>query len=448
MRGRYFILFLIIILVFTTAFVWQIPAVLKAIPSRYVARLPQPLQQLGVREHVEMLPTAVPLASAASLLKNTSQPSTLPESKAPPAPAIISSSTPLKDSSGEVLDLTAAPTRTPAPTPTNTPIPIAPFARLEGFQHQFQTWNNCGPATIAMSLSYFDLYLDQAKTAAFLKPNPEDRNVSPYQMAAYVNDETLFSAIDRTNGNLVTIKRLVSSGFPVIIELGIEPPGEYRWLGWYGHYLLIVAYDDNSQEFWVYDSWFGTSETPMENASPAGRTLSYSDADRQWQQFNRSYIVLYAPDQATGVEKIIGDDIDDDTMWRNALIRVQAELRQEPESAYLWFNLGTVYNALGDYERAATAFDQARAIGLPWRMLWYQFAPYEAYYQVGRYEDVILLADVTLQDRPYFEEAFYYKGMALAALGELASALTNLNDAAKFNPNYTPAVEALIQLDT
>jgi Peptidase_C39 like family/Tetratricopeptide repeat len=318
---------------------------------------------------------------------------------------------------------------------------------LEGFQHQFQTWNNCGPATIAMSLSYFGLYLDQSQTAAVLKPNPEDRNVSPYQMAAFVNDETPYSALDRTNGNLDNIKRLVGSGFPVIIELGIEPPGEYRWLGWYGHYLLIVAYDDASQQFWVYDSWFGTSEVPMENADTEGRSLSYIDADRQWRQFNRNYIVLYDPSRAEEVTNIIGDDIDDEVMWQNSLIRVQDELREDEEDAFLWFNLGTVYSAMGDYEGAAAAYDQARAIGLPWRMLWYQFGPYEAYYQVERYEDVIVLANATLQDRPYFEESFYYKGLALAALGDPGAARRNYRDAVDFNPNYPPAVEALARLD-
>jgi tetratricopeptide (TPR) repeat protein len=186
----------------------------------------------------------------------------------------------------------------------------------------------------------------------------------------------------------------------------------------------------------------------MENANREGRVLSYTDADRQWRQFNRTYIVLYTPEQTAEVTKIIDGDMDDTVMWQNSLTRVQAELRQEPENAFLWFNLGTTYNALGDYEQAAAAFDQARSIGLPWRMLWYQFGPYEAYYQVGRYEDVILLADVTLQDRPYFEESFYYKGLALAELGDLASASSSLKDAVNFNPNFPPAVEALIQLDT
>jgi tetratricopeptide (TPR) repeat protein len=80
-------------------------------------------------------------------------------------------------------------------------------------------------------------------------------------------------------------------------------------------------------------------------------------------------------------------------------------------------------------------------------MLWYQFGPYEAYYQVGRFEDVILLADLTLKDRPYFEESYYYKGLALAALGQTREARENLEKAVRFNPNFAPAAEALAGLD-
>ena len=76
-------------------------------------------------------------------------------------------------------------------------------------------------------------------------------------------------------------------------------------------------------------------------------------------------------------------------------------------------------------------------------MLWYQFGPYDAYYKTGRYEDVILLADVTLKDRPYFEESYYYKGLALAAMGDEDGARQNLERAVVFNPNFNPAVEAL-----
>lgn len=411
---------------------WQVPALLKAVPSRYVARLPEPVQALGERgDGVPILPTAAAPEEAAVLLADLVNP--IPSAT---RAAVSEPPTPTPPIIGNPL---AKPAFTPtaiilATTPTSEPIPSA--VRLKGVQHLFQTWNNCGPATTAMALSYFGLYLNQADTAVFLKPNPEDRNVSPYQITNYVNEQTPYAALDRTNGTLQTVKRLVANGYPVVIELGIEPLGEYRWLGWYGHYLLIVAYDDALEQFWVYDSWFGTSDVPMENADKNGRVLSYKDADVQWRQFNRNYIVFYPPEQQAEVAAIIGEEMDDTVMWQKSLARTQTEVNQNQTDAFLWFNLGTIYNQLGEYERAATAFDQARAIGLLWRMLWYQFGPYEAYYQVGRYEDIVLLADVTLKDRPYFEESFYYRGLALEALGDIDKARTNYQNAANFNPHF------------
>ena len=280
-----------------------------------------------------------------------------------------------------------------------------------------------------------------------LKPNPEDRNVSPGEMVAYVNNETELSAISRVNGDLFALKRFVANGYPVIVELGLDPPGEYRWMGWYGHYLLVVAYDDASEQFWVYDSWFGTSEVPVENADPDGRQVSYSDLDNYWRQFNRNYTVLYHPEHEPDIERIIGSDIDDNAMWLRALNTVLEELDADPDNAFLWFNLGSIYNELANYENSAAAFDQARAIGLPWRMLWYQFGPYQAYYHIGRYDDVILLADVTLLDRPYFEESYYYKGLALNAMGRDEEARTNLELAIRFNPNFEPATLFFDQLE-
>jgi hypothetical protein len=432
-------------LVLAVVLVWQMPALLKAIPSRYVAAyLPQPVQALAERDHVDLLPTAASSVDVASLLERSSLSTGINPAPSLPAPVITTATSQVVAALGEsAASPTSAPSPSPSPSPTKTPIPIPPAARLNTFQHQFQSWNNCGPATLAMGLSFFDLAVTQDETALFLKPNPEDRNVSPHEMVAYVNNQTSFAALGRTNGTLDTIRRLVASGIPVIIELGIDPPGEYRWMGWYGHYLLVVAYDDALQQLWVYDSWFGTSLVPGENADAQGRALSYDELATYWRQFNRDYIALYNPHQAAEVAEIIGEDMDDNTMWKASLDKVQSELNSEPQNAFLWFNLGTVYNALGEHEKAAAAFDQARAIGLPWRMLWYQFGPYEAYYQIGRMEDVILLADVTLKDRPYFEESFYFRGLAHAAQGNSDKARQDFSKAARFNPNFSPAVLAL-----
>lgn len=442
-------LLLLLPIVFLLAAFLLVPAVLRAVPSRYVARLPEPLQALAMPPNqAPILPTVVVAADTSNLLRRVASPTAAAGAIAPMPPtftAVPLAGTPTALS--PTFTPEHVPTQTVVPTASPTPLPAAATARLEGFEHQFQLWNNCGPATLAMTLSYFDLHLTQSETAAILKPNPEDRNVSPYEMVAYVNDQTPFAALTRANGTRDTIRRFIAHGIPVILEIGIEPPGEFRWMGWYGHYLLVVAYDDAAGQFWVYDSWLGTSNVPLENADKNGRVLTYEDFERDWAHFNRTYIAIYRPEQADLVAAIVGAEMDDSVMWGNALARAQADAAAQPDNAFFWFNLGTNYNALGQYEEAATAFDQARAIGLPWRMLWYQFGPYDAYYQTGRYQDVILLADVTLKDRPYFEESFYYKGMALAALGDTGAARENLEKATSFNPNFAPAVAALEELE-
>lgn len=438
MRNRWLLLGGLLIL---TALILATPLMLRAIPPRYAARyLPEILQELAAPETGSPILPTVALPADARFLIAEETPTAVQQAGPPPT------FTPIPVVGAETA---VSPTETPPPpTPTSTPLPIPAAARLDGIYHQFQDWNNCGPATMAMTMSYFGMALTQSDTAAVLKPNPEDRNVSPWEMADYVNDHTPYAAIWRANGDMDTLKRFVANGIPVIVEIGIDPPGEFRWLGWYGHYLLVVAYDEARQQFWAYDSWFGTSDVPLENADRDGRDLSYDEVATYWPHFNRNYIAVYEPAQAQLVAQIVGAEMDDDVMWANNLTTARRDAAADPENAFFWFNLGTAYNALARYEEAATAFDQARAIGLPWRMLWYQFGPYEAYYEVGRYEDVILLADTTLQDRPYFEESFYYRGLAHQALGDAAAARENLQRAARFNPNFDLAVAALEQLDS
>ena len=135
-------------------------------------------------------------------------------------------------------------------------------------------------------------------------------------------------------------------------------------------------------------------------------------------------------------------------MWQGALESAKVAAANNPEDPFAWFNLGTAYNSLGQHADAVTAYDKARSIGLPWRMLWYQFGPYEAYYQTGRYPDVVLLANTTLQGRPFFEESYFYRGLAQKALGNLPEARRDLESAVQFNPNFTAAVNALNNIDS
>lgn len=310
---------------------------------------------------------------------------------------------------------------------------------LDNVQHIWQGWNNCGPATLTMGLTHFGVANNQYPAAEWLKPNGEDKNVSPWQMAEYVNTQVpgTAKALVRQGGTLERLKELVSNGFPVLIEAGYDPESDDQ--GWMGHYLLMRGYDDSRAVMITHDSFLGPN-----------REYSYDYIDRFWRHFNRVYIVLYDMARQEELMTLLGPDADEQQNYRNALEAARQEAIANPEDSFAWFNMGTNFVALGMMNEAATAFDQARSVGegLPWRMMWYQFGPFEAYYAVGRYQDMIQLSQANLNDGggQYVEETFYYAGLARAAMGETDRAIENLNQALWFNPNFTPARAALAEV--
>ena len=130
-------------------------------------------------------------------------------------------------------------------------------------------------------------------------------------------------------------------------------------------------------------------------------------------------------------------------MYRDALAAALAETEADPEDRYAWFNVGTNYVGLGEYGEAARAYDRSRTLNLPWRMLWYQFGPFEAYLQTNRYQDVIVLTDANLKVTKNLEESYYYRALARRALGDEAGAREDLETALHYNPLFRPASEAL-----
>ncbi len=362
----------------------------------------------------------------------TSAPTELPAA----VPTEVLTATPLLT---EAAQPTA--TWTPLPPPTQVPataVALLPSARLYGFEHIYQTWNNCGPATLTMALTYFGWSADQTIAANYLKPDPEDKNVSPGQMVRFVNENTGVRALTRMGGDLDMIRRLILEGFPVIVETGYMPEG-YDWMG---HYRLIIAYDDNAGEVYAYDSFLG-------HGNFQGLPASYEHFDELWQHFNRTYIVLYEPSRENELRQILGDNADLTYNAQHALEVARQEATAEPDNPFAWFNMGTSYVALGMYEEAAQAYDQARNAGpgLPWRMLWYQFGPFEAYYEVGRYDDVLALVQANLGTTPYVEETYYWTGMVYMARGQYGPARNEFNRALQHNRNFIPAQEALVQLE-
>lgn len=334
---------------------------------------------------------------------------------------------------------------------------------IQGFTHEPQWWNNCGPATMTMALSYFGYTNNQQRAQDFLKPNIDDKNVSPWQMTEFVNTqipEIPIYAMQRNGGDLDRLRTLLANDFPVIIEEGYDPPELEA--GWMGHYLLVKGYDENARTFSTHDSYGG----PNYN-------YSYAHIEDHWRHFNYTYIILYTADREAELLELLGDDADEFGNTMNALLRAISDAEANMNDPFAWFNIGTNYvnlaylerengneeTAINNFNNAKLAFDRAREIGIPWRMMWYQFGIYETYYEIaqstadealatGLYAEIIRIAADTIDNCKdpdgicYVEETYYYGGLARLALGEEQRALTNFNTALQINPNFQPAIDA------
>jgi tetratricopeptide (TPR) repeat protein len=378
------------------------PYVIRALPGRYAYYLPEPLQKLRHNPHPDTLPT--------------------------PMPVLAHAPTPLP------------PTFTPSPTPM--PMPTSPAGvMLTGLRHEHQDWNNCGPATLAMALSYWGREETQDEVAPVLKPDPEDKNVSLWEMEAYVHGLGL-GAIVRVGGSLRQIRALVRAGFPVIVETWYVRDAHDQL----GHYRLVVGYDDAAGEFLTYDSLHGPDVT-----------VGYREMDELWRVFNRTYLAVYAPERWEELAAVLGPDLDDAAMYERALEVARAEAVSPPDTCvayadcadwvtFSWFNVGSTMTSMGRHAEAVAAYDQARQLGLHYRMLWYQFGPYESYHAVGRYDDVVALADATLATANNLEESYYWRGMARLAQGDADGARADFEAALGYHENWPPAVIALAEM--
>lgn len=364
------------------------------------------------------------LATLAPTAVAPAAPTTPPPSLTPPPTAALPSATP---------ENTATPTLTPTPTVTPFPLtPVAPDVLLQGINHAAQMWNNCGPTTIVMNLSYFGIDQHQRESAAFLKPNPDDKNVSPEQLVAYARSQGL-SATIRVGGDIDLLQQLISNGFPVIVEDWILPDDR----GGMGHYRLLTGYDSTEQHFIAQDSYFGPD-----------KRVPFDELHSSWHVFNRKYILVYEPEREEALHAILGPMVDDQAMLAHALSEAQAAVQAQPDNVFTWHTLGATYTMLGQMEDAAAAFDEARRIGLPLRMLWYQFELFDAYLAVGRFQEVIDLGYATAFTAGGHEEAYYYQGLGYQQKGEPDTAEGHFRAALNYNHNFEPAQQALVALQS
>jgi hypothetical protein len=344
---------------------------------------------------------------------------------------------------------TPGPSTTPdftsTPLPTSTPIPDSIL--LSGIRHDYQKWNNCGPTNLAMALSFWGWEGTQYDTAPFLKPNARDKNVMPYELANFVEEETELKVLTRVGGEIDLLKRFIAAGFPVIIEKGLDS----RKSGWIGHYQVLAGYDETLGIFNAFDSYEGDFSE--------GQTLlePYEEIESYWRHFNNTYILIYPQDRESEVLSILGSQGDETENYLYAAEKASLEIfnLSGRDQFFAWYNRGTNLMLLKDYGGSALAYDEAFKVYAslepeerPWRVLWYQTGPYFAYYFTGRYYDVLNLATQTIEnaEEAALEESWYWRALAKEALGDVAGAIEDLKTSLEWHPGFEPSEYQLDRL--
>lgn len=243
-----------------------------------------------------------------------------------------------------------------AATPTPLPSGAGQDRVVLGpMSHDWQTLNNCGPATMAMLLSYYGIQTSQFQTASWLKPNAPDRNVSPNEMAAYARTQG-FGTFVGIGGSVDLLQRLVSAGFPVVTELWLNYDGGV------GHFRIVRGFDRAEQRLLANDSFLGPE-----------LWFTYDAFRRDWAYYNNTYIVVYPQSEEARVREIIGGAWEPAVMWEDLRVATRERVTAQPDDALAWHGLGEALLQQGKPAEAIDAYEEAITIGLPDRYLWYRY---------------------------------------------------------------------------
>jgi ABC-type bacteriocin/lantibiotic exporter with double-glycine peptidase domain len=296
-------------------------------------------------------------------------------------------------------------------------------------KYVYQTYNNCGPATMSMLLDFYKINISQQEIADQIRPynNPkgynDDKSVTLDEMAQYAVSKGL-TTFKRPNGDIEKLKLFIANGIPVITISWIDEKGGF------GHYRIVKGYSELNKQIIEDDSIFGQDQP-----------VSYDDFMRLWQVFNYDYLIVVPPDKISTVNAILKDELSEKTAYTNALKRATNETGN-----YAIFNQSVSEFYLGNYQKSVSLYEQV-AKNLPYRLLWYQIEPVEAYYRTHNFEKVFSLSDQIFKSgNPSASELYQLRGESLLEQGKKDQARLEFEKAQLYNKNYLPATNALSKL--
>ena len=305
------------------------------------------------------------------------------------------------------------------------------YALLPNPSHVFQTFNNCGPATLSMMLNWYGLNVTQAELGNKMRPyqnaagDNDDKTIFTYEFVDWAESYALL-AVGRVNGDIELLKTFTANGIPVVVKTWLNLDEDI------GHFRLVRGFDETKGVIIQDDSYQGKD-----------REIKYFDFLSMWQPFNYDYMVIYTPENRELVEAIIGQEMDPLVAWENALSRAEKEKALDAANPYPGFNISTASYQLGDYDRSVSEFESVQS-SLPKRMLWYQIEPILAYRELGNYDKVFQITNNILENgNRAYSELYLLRGEIYLEQGNTEAAREQFELAVFYNQNLKSAQEVL-----
>lgn len=282
-----------------------------------------------------------------------------------------------------------------------------------------------------MTLSHYGIIISQQELGNELRPyqNPQgdndDKSVTLTELGEKAKDFDLIP-YHRPNGNIELIKKFISYDMPVLTRTLTKVNEDI------GHYRVVKGYNGQTGQLIQDDSLQGSN-----------LWYTYEDFSSLWQKFNYEYLVLVPKDKQEIAEAILGEEKDEKISWQKALRQAQGKLLKNPEDIYARFNLSVALYEIDDYQRSVEEFEKVEN-QLPFRTLWYQIEPIQAYYELGNYQRVFEITDKILNNwNRAFSELYYLRGQIYLKQENKESARQEFEKAILYKYNYFSAQDAL-----
>ena len=173
---------------------------------------------------------------------------------------------------------------------------------------------------------------------------------------------------------------------------------------------------------------------------------SYSQFMEIWRMFDYEYLVLVPAGKDKITRDILGENADISIAWKNAAENSRQELMSNPGDIYARFNLSIALYHTGDFSGSVSEFEKVEK-KLPFRTLWYQIEPIQAYYELGNYSRVFELTNYIFENQNRaFSELYILRGEIYQKQGNLSAAKAEFEKAVFYNKNLKSAQDMLQSL--